>query len=65
MKQDGSFLDLYLGIGKYKGKTWREVESNDPAYINWAANNSSNQDWPDFAKIIKGLRIRQGRRLTY
>ena len=51
-------MDLYLGIGKYKGKTWREVESNDPAFINWTANNSSNKDWRDFANILISRRVK-------
>ena len=58
MKQDGSFLELYLGTGKHIYETWREVEEIDPAYVGWAANNSSNKDWRDFANILISRRVK-------
>jgi len=58
MKMDLSFMDLYLGIGKHRDKTWREVENIDPNYVNWAKYNATNKDWVDFAKIIERNRQR-------
>ena len=34
--------DDEMPFGKYKGKKLREVAEQDPAYINWAINNVSN-----------------------
>ena len=51
-------MDLYLGTGKHRGKSWREVQQIDPTYIDWARYNAPNLDWVDFARIIKSKRTR-------
>lgn len=48
-------IDDAIEFGKYKGKSWREVHSLDPGYIQWALNNMNNKKFnlESFATLLK------------
>ena len=47
-------VDDVIGFGKYKGKTWREVYSENSDYIMWAVRNLADKefDLEDFKHLF-------------
>lgn len=39
----GDGIDDVIPIGKYKGRTWRELSTIDRPYLEWAAKNISSK----------------------
>lgn len=48
-------VDDVIGFGKFKGKTWREVYSENPEYVMWALRNIKDKDFDreDFKKLLE------------
>lgn len=48
-------VDDVIGFGKFKGKTWREVNSENPEYVRWALRNIEDKDFDteDFNKLFE------------
>jgi len=45
--------DDFIGFGKYKNKTWKQVKKLDPGYLMWMAGAS--EDYPNRKKFIDSL----------
>lgn len=56
-KIDIEFLSKPIGSGKYKEKTWLEVDNENPTYITWLVENAKdNQSKQKFLAIQKALK---------
>ena len=45
-------VDSCIPLGKYNGKTYKEVYSEDPAYIEWFLRNNRNIDVDSFMTMM-------------